>query len=118
MEHAFEEGSGYLRVRIGGEYSLPELRGIIGTIGTEAHRRKQVRLLIDVTGMRGDQPDMDRFETGVVAAEKLSAMERVAILMHPRGRLNHFFEDVARNRGLPVRVTQDPGEAIDWLTSP
>jgi hypothetical protein len=118
LEHAFEAGAGYLKVRLGGRYSLPDLRGIIEAIGSEAERGGHARALLDLTAVDGDQPDLDRFETGVYAAEQLAKLERVAVLMAGRARVNRFFEDVARNRGLQVRVTQDPGEALDWLTSP
>jgi len=118
MEHAFEPGSGYLRMKLAGRYSLPELREAIAAIGAEIDRAGHARVLVDFTGVQGDIPDIDRYETGVYAAEQLARIERVAVLSGRQQRVNHFFEDVARNRGLQVRVTQDPAEALAWITSP
>jgi len=118
IEHVFEAAPGYLAVRIAGPYSLRELQGTIVAIGAEAERGGHARALIDTTGMQGDMPDMDRFENGALAAERLASLDRVAILMGEKQRVNHFFEDVARNRGLEVRVLQDRGEALAWITSP
>ena len=118
IEHAFESAPGYLAVRVAGPYSLREFRGVITAIGEEAQRGGHARALIDATELHGEMPDMDRFESGALAAERLGSLDRVAILMGASQRVNHFLEDVARNRGLDVRVLRDRGEALAWITSP
>jgi hypothetical protein len=118
IEHAFEPGPGHLAVRVSGSYSLPAIRGLIEAVGAEVERGGYAHALIDITALQGDQPDMDRFEMGVHAAEHLASLDRLAVLVNQALRVNHFFEDVARNRGLQVLVTKDPGEALAWLTSP
>jgi len=118
IEHAFESTPGYLAVRITGVYSLPELSALIASIGDEAQRGEHARALLDFTALQGEIADMDRFEAGVLAAERLASLDRVVILSNAQRRINHFLEDVACNRGLQLRVLQDRGEALAWITSP
>lgn len=81
--------------------------------------RQIPRVLIDLKGMSGS---LDTLETFDVAGHELPRQEAVrrvlrsVILDHPENveRLR-FFETVAVNRGLNVRVLADEDQAIEWL---
>jgi len=118
MKPAFEPGTGYLKVTLAGKYSLPGLREAIAAIGAEADRGSHARALVDISDLQGEISELDRYDAGVFAAERLGRMERVVVLSGLHFRADHFFENVARNRGLQVRETRDPAEAIAWITSP
>jgi len=75
-------------------------------------------MLVDLREMTGGRmSDMDRYDTGVLAARHSVgvpiAMVASETLVDPR----RFGELVARNRGLNVRVFTNMDEATAWLRS-
>lgn len=81
--------------------------------------RRISRLLIDIRGMTGG---LDTLETYEVAGHELPGHEgvrrilRSAILDLPENiERIRFFETVAINRGLNVRIFADEDQAVAWL---
>ena len=119
-EHAqlavqLELRKGHLEVLASGPYSRQGVFELIDRIGHATQAQGAARVLLDIGGVSGDPPDLDRFEYGVHAAQTLGRLERLAVLGDSQFRVTHLFEDAARNRGLPVRVFRDRGQAIAWL---
>lgn len=108
---------GYLLFTCQGAGTLASFRVLVDRISVEVAARGRRRVLADVRSMSGALPDMDRFEIGVYAAEKLTGVERFAVLASVEHRINRFFEDTARNRGLQVRVFLDEAEALAWTNA-
>jgi len=77
------------------------------------------RLLIDVRGMIGRLDTLETFEVAGHELPRQEAVRRVlrsAILDRPENiERIRFFETVALNRGLNVRVFADEGLAVEWL---
>ena len=72
------------------------------------------RVLIDVTGLRGAIPQLDRFLLGKRAARIWGQRMRVAIFTLSK-ETNRFFENVATNDGANVHVFRDRAAAEAWL---
>ena len=72
------------------------------------------RVLIDVTGLRGEIPQLDRFLLGKRAARMWGQRMRVAIFTRSQ-ETNRFFENVATNDGANVHVFRDRAAAEAWL---
>src|SRR5262245_18168381 len=99
-----EEMSGYLEVQVAGRFLQAEVLALIERLAVEIRGRTRPRLLVDMTAVAGHATDMERYEYGLRAVERLGAVERLAVLGAAHHNVNRMFEDVARNRGLPVRV--------------
>jgi hypothetical protein len=112
------EGSGeYLTARLSGAHALPDALAAFQKIAVAAREQKAQRLLLDMVGISGEMPDMDRYELGKEGAEIFCQIDRVGILYSTSFRYTGFGVDVANNRGLNVRGFQDPVAAADWLKS-
>ncbi len=110
-----EETPGYLLARLGGPYSLANALAALERIAVVSRERKARAILLDVTGMSGDIPDLDRYDIGKEAAEVFPHIHRVGILSMPGKRVTGFAIDVAANRGLDMRAFLDRAEAAAWL---
>jgi hypothetical protein len=115
IELQVEPRNGYLEVRASGEYSLSGALEAFSHMAREADRLQRSRLLLDMTALAGDPPDLDRYESGVHAANVLRGIERLAVVGSRAIRFTRFFEDTATNRGLAVRIFFERDEAVDWL---
>jgi hypothetical protein len=107
----------YLEVRATGKYSLPDALEAFSRMAREAERLQRSRILLDMTGLAGDLPTMDRYQSGVHAANVLRGVRRMAVVGSRALRYTGFFEDTASNRGLEVRIFFERDEALAWLTS-
>jgi hypothetical protein len=84
-------------------------------IGTTARARGARRILLDLVGVTGDLPDLDRYDLGKEAAALLAHIERLAVIRRADLRYTGFAFDVAQNRGLDARGFIDPKQAEVWL---
>ena len=111
----FEAADGFLLMRVTGSYggaeeatsdlaAVPEL--------CRAHNRR--RALIDITGMAGEVPRLDRFLLGKRVARLWGRRIKVAIVGPPE-TITRFFENVANNDGANVQVFGDVETARRWL---
>ena len=100
----YAKGSLKARLCVEANARLPEL--------CRAHNRR--RVLIDITGMDGDIPQLDRFLLGKRVGRLWGRRVKVAILTHPE-RITRFFENVANNDGANVQVFGDVESARRWL---
>jgi hypothetical protein len=77
------------------------------------------RLLIDVRGMSGALDTLETFEFAGHELPRREAVRRLlrsAILDRPENiERIRFFETVAVNRGLNVKIFADEDKAIEWL---
>lgn len=99
-----------------GDYSLADGLALFQRVAATARERGARLVLVDLVGLVGDIPDLDRYDLGKEGAEILGHVERLAVVRAPGYRYTGFAVDVARNRGLNIRVFTDRSEAIEWLT--
>jgi len=104
-----------LLVRASGAYALKEMLAVLEGMGATARARGARRILLDVSKVSGDLPDLDRYDLGKGAAALLAHIERLAVVRRADLRYTGFAFDVAQNRGLDARGFIDPKEAEAWL---
>jgi len=104
-----------LFVRASGPYALKEMLAVLKGMGVTAQARGARRILLDLSEVTGDPPDLDRYELGKEAAALLAHIERLAVIRRAELRYIRFAFDVAQNRGLNARGFVDRKEAEAWL---
>jgi hypothetical protein len=72
------------------------------------------RVLVDLTGITGQPPDIDRFELGERLAQVFGTTHTLAIIGRKES-VNRLAETVAQNRGTALRVFFTEREALSWL---
>jgi hypothetical protein len=87
--------------------------------GVRNERRKAgvTRLFVDLRGMEGDVPNIDRFNLGQLIAELWADPLKVAIL-NSSERISTLFENTAVNRYATLKVGSDEAALRDWLLAP
>jgi hypothetical protein len=113
-----DEIPGRLAARVAGEYALADFLALIETIAARCSVAGTTRVLLDLSEVTGDPPDLDRYDLGRQAAAILGHVQRVAVVLGPAIRYTGFAVDVAQNRGLDLRSFRSEQEALDWLTGP
>jgi hypothetical protein len=119
FELRFDENDEYITATLTGIRRPDTL--IDAAAKTSAHCRDRgvFFVLIDVRGMSGGLDTMETFEVAgheIPQQADTRKLVRSAILDHPENiKRIRFFETVAINRGLNVKVFDDEDRAIEWL---
>ena len=114
LQVSFREESGFLLFDVQGPYSLPDFLRLADSVFAECTKRGLGRAFVDITGVTGEIPQIDRYRLGIYCAEKRAQLNRLAVVAR-REIINWMFENVATNRGLTTCVTADPAYATNWL---
>lgn len=105
----------FIFVQVVGDYAGTEdMIAGMESIVERCREARRWRVLIDVTGLRGEIPQLDRFLLGKRAARIWGQRLRVAIFTRTQ-ETNRFFENVATNDGANVQVFRDRAAAEAWL---
>lgn len=79
---------------------------------------KSKRILCDERGLEYSISVIDTYRLAESTSVYARSLSKIAIVCDPRYLLDgKFYETVASNRGLFVRVTADFGEAMEWLNN-
>jgi len=113
----FEDSPGILVAGATGSYSLETMLPMLERVAAEARTRGARRVLLDVSQVGGEVPDLDRYEMGKRAAGMFAHIERLGVLRPSHLRYTGFAFVVAQNRGLDARPFLDRAEAERWLAS-
>jgi hypothetical protein len=119
--------SDLLRVQATGEFSLEEAKRTFLEImeGVAQHRTK--RVFVDGRSVTGNPETIERFYYGEFAAQTVVRYEESGVspatpfafvLKEPVLDPEKFGETVAVNRGMRVKVFDNPEEALEWLGRP
>ena len=119
-----EPSDGYLSVRVTGTFELEAAEAETLRVLQASVEHKLASVLLDIRLLLGAPTILERYEY----AEFLVREVRASVVRHggPTPRLAYlglpplidperFGVLVARNRGLPVLVTEDLDEALGWL---
>ena len=104
-----------------GIYSLTKAKDLFKLSIYSALLYSKSKILIDVTGVSGTIPFLDRFEfseflSQYKAKHDLKKVGKIAVAgQEPIVDKGRFGENVAVNRGANVRVFTDMKEALIWL---
>ncbi len=123
MKMTYEARDGYLYVRATGEFESSAARDPVLEWIQQARNHNFTRIFVDVTHLAGfddyQATTMTRYNISMFVIELLPRNFRLAVLETPQqipgGR---FSENVMSNRGIAVRITANPNEALEWLMSP
>ena len=108
--------AGCLFVEISDVFDRVKAKEFIRQIFQSSQFHSLSKVLVDIRNMEGPIPTMARFELARFMAERQLAPVRLAVLESPdQVPDSTFFENVAGNRGIPVKVTTDLEKALDWL---
>jgi len=108
--------AGCLFVEISGVFDRVKAKELMRQVFQSTQSQSLSRILVDIRNMAGPIPTMARFEMARFLATEQKAVLRVAVLKLPEQVPDDkFFENVAGNRGIPVKVTTDLEKALDWL---
>ena len=107
----------YLLVTLSGAFStaaamksVDALKEVCGKAGS------CTKVLFDLRVMTGEMPIFDKYKIGQYGAELLPGTIRIAMLgREDQIAPDKFFENVAVNRGLTLKVFTDKQEALAWL---
>lgn len=104
----------YLRVTVSGRSNLGNLVAALQRIIAEVQSRGIWRVLVDATGI---PPPLSTFEKYDLALEfsRLAVPKLKTAIVARTAMVDHFFETVARNRGVGVMVFTDETPALEWL---
>jgi hypothetical protein len=111
---SFRDEDGILYCDARGGYALADFLRLADSVWQECGKRGVGRALVDISGVEGDIPQLDRYRLGIYCAEKPKRIARLAVIAR-RELINWMFEHVATNRGLPTCVSADPAFAMSWL---
>jgi len=104
----------YLRVTVSGRSSLGNLIAALRRIVAEVQSRGNWRVLVDATGI---PPPLSTFEKYDLALEfsRVADPKLKTAIVAQTAMVDHFFETVARNRGVGVMVFTNEAPALEWL---
>jgi hypothetical protein len=107
---------GYLNLTISGTFSLEAAKQSVDMLAEACNKESCYSVLFDCRPMTGEMPMFDKYKIGEYGAKVLPHVIRVAMLgredqVSPDG----FFENVAVNRGMILKVFSDEKKAVEWL---
>jgi hypothetical protein len=115
-EIRIEPREGYLHVEVSGVFDKSRAEQFLRELLEASREHDLGKILVDIRELEGPIPVVARFDLARMTAKERTHPVRMAVL-EGEGQVanNRFFEDVAVNRGTPVKVTIDPDAALEWL---
>jgi hypothetical protein len=114
MEVRYKECSGYLLVKVYGQWDEFAAKEEIEALREEADLRGITRLLLDVRNMQPPESQMTRLATGEHIAKIWPRPFKVVALADPE-LIDGFTENVAVSRGALFTVFSEEIAALEWL---
>lgn len=108
----------YLFVKASGtDESMDELNNYLKKILEAALLHDMYSVLCDESELKYEIVTLDMLQLAEILADVVTKETRVAIVCHEK-YLNKgkYFETVASNRGVTIKITEDIEEAKAWLT--
>lgn len=110
----YKRKTGYIHLLLTGTYEQDDFNKIIEAFQKKGIQKKMIRVICDITGVKGSIPDIHRFKFGEQVAAAFGPTIRIALINRPE-EINKLFEHTAVNRSGDVLVTSDEKEALEWL---
>ena len=113
----YEQRPKYLYALVTGDNSPQAVASYMRELRAECKRRDCYRVLVDER-LEGPRLQADQvFELASEgAAEALGIFQAIAYVDEKMGDMSHFMENVAVNRGMPVRAFPTVAHADEWLS--
>jgi hypothetical protein len=111
-----EETPDYLIAKATGTGSVDEAEGHFESLADECNRTNKNKLLLDFTGVSADVPLAVIYALGELSRVFRQYKCKVASICRPENHNpNCFFETVAQNRWVDLRVFTNIEDAKEWL---
>ena len=112
------ERVGYVEIRLEGPFSIKDTEEVVRESAAATSRKDGSRILVNFRGVSGGPvTTLERYQMAMEAVRVLPKGVRTAVLNRPEMiDPEKFGVRVAQNRGLPIEVFDDEGQAIAWLT--
>jgi hypothetical protein len=107
----------YLRVTVTGRSSRGNLFPALQRIVAEVQAREIWRVLVDATGIPLPMTTFEKYDLALEFSRIANPKLKTAIVARTE-MVDHFFETVARNRGMGVMVFTQEAPALEWLLDP
>ncbi len=112
--YTFMQEDQCLHVRLTGHQDLEVLQQLVHDIVDQCMATTCRHVLVDARESTGAMNTVDKYELGMTAASfSMSGIKVACVDMGER--TDYFFETVAVNRGVSVRIFTDYDEAQAWL---
>ncbi len=103
----------YLEAVLEGKYSFEQFLESGQLAAQEAKARNKQKILIDLTQLKGQIPDLDKVRLGTHSKPHFGDL-KVAFLDTPEQNMR-FAENISVNRGAKVHSFRDRAQALEWL---
>ena len=111
-----EDKDDFVLIVYSGEFDMQSAKETIDRILQACSEKHCSTALLDCRNMTEIITTLDRFEAAIYGQVIKDTVSRMAVVGPPGlVLLVHFFENVARNRGLNMRVFLDMDKAVGWL---
>jgi hypothetical protein len=119
LDYTAERVGELLAVRVtGSDEGIHEVRQLIINVVQDAFREGVHLILCDETEIVTRLDTLETFEIGTFLSSKVPPSLRIAIVYNPASLFDfRFFESLAVNRGLKLRIFIDHEDARRWLVS-
>jgi hypothetical protein len=104
----------YLEVIFTGQRSSAALSNLIDEVYKECQKNDLKRILIDLSGAKGELRGFGRFEIGKKVSRVFNIQYKI-LAIEKEERINKLAENTAVNRGANLLVTSDRKKGLDWL---
>ena len=108
----------YLKLIVSGEQTHEDNRALVVKIIESCVEHKLGQVVVDIRGLRGQPGVISDYELATFSVEQgLSVIKKAALVYRQENyEFTSFFETVAINRGLNVKIFVEEDEAVAWIT--
>jgi|SRR5271169_423094 len=114
LEITISDDGAFLRIALTGPGSRENLLAALQRIVAETKSRDIWRVLVDATGIPPPLSTSEKYDLALDVARLTNPKLKTAIVARTE-LVDHFFETVARNRGVGVMVFTKEAPALAWL---
>jgi hypothetical protein len=108
------EDGRFLRVTLAGPAVRVNLLAALQRIITEAKSRNVWRVFVDAKGLPPPLGTFEKYDLALEVARVTDPRMKTAVVARAE-MVDHFFETVARNRGVGLMVFSNETPALEWL---
>ena len=105
----------YVQVHVSGPTSIRDFVELISTVGQETVYWSDRKVLVDLRQVDGVLSTNEQIFLGELVAQNLTHIERMASIV-PAEQVTHNSERAAQQLGTQLRVFDNEGDAIAWLS--
>jgi hypothetical protein len=111
------EDGAFLRITLVGPALRANLLAALQRIVTEVSSRNVWRVLVDAKGLPPPLGTFEKYDLALEVARAADPRMKTAVVARAE-MVDHFFETVARNRGVGLMVFSNETPALEWLLDP